>query len=769
MKKILPFVFLDLLMLCDCYSMMMDDITSINYSRICRRTIGLLEKATHSNMRQSMMENMKSIALDLPSHSATPQISRLKTFLPKTIEFLHEYFPDPISPNDISDDRDYYIRNLTKDLGGGVCALLPGEKVVHTAYGASMLSYVPEWFVKLRIKNQKNNFADAKSLLAKIDVRKARVVKLYEETDIAADGKEERTGLRLQDDFGDVPLLLQAVKLYADGANDKLIDLLQITNNSTHANVLQIFNSGGSNWNMRQLIVGMSPECMSHFSGKALYALQIVKLTGGTTSPLLKTLFSSISNNVHLKENCFTGENIIEKLSIGNACPIHLSPTTQHQIDVGNDYIYNIFWDTMNIVAGYNGYKSTTFLADFLSEVTNNEPFTFMKSSVSIVIEGRRSLANALLVAYAKMTKMEAEACQALNFETYYGDCGANGACGAGFLLQHVRYVFSATRRKLDEIKVQKDLVETGGVVANIAAAIKSIEDNLTLVAKIMGTLIQAYNHCPAGINQGLLSCTNGLLAHENLAGYSWKDRLKATVTSVINEVKDRLFKFKRKKGDYLTIDEDGGIADADIEVDGEISMVNVGVGQLLDGMYGIDKAAGNNYYRGTFGADPDCRQSLLIHLLNRKKEDNIVRKAWQSLANNPVTAQWGPGGAMEFGWYQTNLKTHNDIPKLYEDIWTRQYQLYNVVVNPRYHAYDLYSMKDYEYKEVACQLLRGVLGDTDFFVKLILENPLANLTLDKYLADNNAGNLKNAIKDDNATKKAFILEMLESEHMLTH
>ncbi|MDR3179971.1 MAG: hypothetical protein LBT70_03670 [Holosporaceae bacterium] len=630
-------------------------------------------------------------------------------------------------------ERNDTIACLTKNLGEHISAIEGNDYVVKCGN-----DYLPDWFAKLSAESIPNTIAGVKKLMNALSVRQAKSILLYNDAYYLKPMLEP---------FETKTLLMTALKLraYELSANDPIVNLLKITDDTSYQNVQLILNSSPEL--MFSLGLFESISCayrltgyysdtkewpfVPTFSGKFQVMLNIISESKEVNNPIIRMLFEKVDyKKMHLKENCSLGADILAELSKGS--PLKRYVGSEEEITNGNKYVARVFWDVMRDVLGYGHLESIYFLDLYLTSQTKNEFRNMMCECIAEQEDELKTSETILATAHEQMTgKATVNALQ-----TYSNK--QSGACGyPAYSQQYVQYIFSAMRRRLDKLKNSSPETQ---------------QDIKRQLSTAMGLLIQGYNNCAAGVNKAHEECVSMLLPTDDIDKLSWKDCLKAAVCSTIFKIKEELFKFKSPKNLYLSprgaqlFDADNNIKDDAVEMYKETSMGETGINFLLNGMYGIDKADQNTMTLvGGNNSFEDIRQFLLIYLLNAKKHSEIVEKAWQSLRDNPETAQWGPGGSRQFRWAGYDLKNGATMPYLYESIFPSLLVHYysplgDVMYGTRVHdykssTYNNYSMKFYEYQAVVKQLLAGVIGDTEFMVSLLLKEPLTELAFDKFFS----------------------------------
>ncbi|MDR2681922.1 MAG: hypothetical protein LBB29_02655 [Holosporaceae bacterium] len=660
--------------------------------------------------------------------AATPTQPKVRYLLPHHFDIIPE------------NERDDVVACLTKKLGEPISAIEGNDLVVKCGD-----DYLPDWFAKLSVNSLQNNIANAKKIMNILNPRQAKAILLYNDAYYLKPMLEP---------FETKNILMSALKLraYDFSANDPIVNLLQITDNSTYANVQSVFNTSGDIVSSIGLFESISYAYRSNgdysdkrydewpfipvFTGKLCAMLDIISENNDLNNLLIRLLFEKVDyKRMSLNEKCSFGSDIMEELSKGS--PLKRIVGDNVDIARGNNYISDIFWDIMKNVMGYNYIKGISSLSSYLENQKDNE---FRNTMLECIADREeKSLGTILATAYQQMTGETTP-----NALLTYSNFG-RGACGnPEYSQQYVQYIFSALRRRLDKLKNSSPEVQL---------------DLKRQLASSIGLLIQGYDNCASGVHKAHEGCVSMLLPTDDIDKISWKDYLNAAICSMIFKIKNELFKFKIFKNpdpfpSSATIFEDNdNIKDDAITLYVETSMGEAGINRLLNGMYGIDRAE-NNLMVLLGGSNPfaDIREFLLIHLLNAKKYSEVVQKAWQSLSNNPETKKWGPGGERQFSWSGHNLKNGKNLKNLYERHFINDTQYFlpagdvmygTRIINHRSSIYKDYSMKFYEYLDVTKQLITGVIGDTEFIISRLLGEPLIESVFDKFFAANGVNKFK--------------------------
>ncbi|GHU20285.1 hypothetical protein FACS189472_11370 [Alphaproteobacteria bacterium] len=333
---------------------------------------------------------------------------------------------------------------------------------------------------------------------------------------------------------------------------------------------------------------------------------------------------------IHLKETLNVSD-VLNTLS-GN-CPILSSIGNPSQIAKGNKFIEVVFWDAIRAIISCA--PEERHISKHISDLKNCETFDFMKSFLGKALSSNNDIQRVLVVACSKMTGTATQ----IKMPFYSSD----GTCGAKEYNQlDVRYIFSGIKRILDRLH---ELEQTGkSDIAEYAAGKMQI-------AKLMGLLIRGYNESPAEIYAAHTACVSDLLQSEKLDDLSWQNCLKALVLDMLLSTRSKLFKFfllRHKFAEDGDIFDDEGLTDDSVIADADSSMEELGVHQLLEGIYGINAPQGNPWTN----THHETRQRLLIYLLNARRTNSDIRNALSALAMNPKTKKWGPSGVREFSWH---------------------------------------------------------------------------------------------------------------------
>jgi hypothetical protein len=640
-------------------------------------------------------------------------------------------------------ERSATVACLTKNLGEQISTIEGEDYVVKYRD-----EYLPNWFAELAAESMQNTIGDAKKLMGILSIRRAKSILLYNDVYYLKPMLEP---------FETKNILMSALKLraYAFSANDPIVNLLKITDDSSYTNVHSILNSSSDMMGSIGLLESIKYACRSigdysgsrydewpfipTFNGKLQAMLDIISESKDIGNPLIRMLFTKLDyKKMSLKENSSFGTDIMAELS--NGSPLKRYVGNEEEIVNGNKFISKIFWDVMHDVMGYAYGKSIYFLNLYLTNQTGNEFRNIMYECIAELENENKTSEIILATAHEQMTgEVTPNASQTYsNFQ--------RGACGSvSYSQQYVQYIFSAMRRRLDKLKDSDPNTQL---------------DIKRQLATSIGLLIQGYNNCAAGVNKAHEGCVSVLLPTDDISNLSWKNCLNSAICSTIFKIKEELFKFKSTKELYLSpsgtqlFDADDNIKDEAVNVYRETSMGETGINRILNGIYGIDKAEQNSQVLlgGSYNFE-DVRQFLLIHMLNAKKHSETVEKAWQSLLKNPETAKWGPGGSRQFSWAGYDLKTGIGMPYLYENVSPSLSVSYytaseNIMYGTQVHnykssIYSNYAMKFYEYQDVVKQLLVGVIGDTEFMISRLLNEPLTEAAFDKFFSTNGVEKFK--------------------------
>lgn len=447
------------------------------------------------------------------------------------------------------------------------------------------------------------------------------------------------------------------------------------------------------------MIASLPVDVARIFKGNVQIFLNATRLCGRANIGLIDvlTMDSNCFSTSILKPSLPPGGNLLSILSAGSE--IEITNLTPEVITRGNQYAERVFWKAVKYIFGYNEANDIETLFRYLDiKEPAGDHIGLLQAPISDLQSG--SLCKLISIAYVRMFDKEKARVMRFTQRGHISYYEAGGVSGGAYPLLQARYIFRALEK---QIKIYEDATETEA---------KKIEA-LNTMCIVLGSLIQGFNHCNAGVQGAYTQSITTLMSKENIK--SIPQIARSIYETVAATFFSQIFKFSQPKNgrldDWRTMDEEP----EDIlfnpkalqPIDEEIMRVKY-VQKTLNGIYDILVPIG--------GYDSnDHQNSLNIHLISSRAIPSVVA-ALNALFENPDTRQWGISKKGELG--TRALRWH-----LYD--YSQE--------NP-----DNYSgrMLDAQYVQVIKTLFNGALQDTALVLDEALNNPLVEKLIELYLQE---------------------------------